>query len=61
MTEFTITNIEQKDDGTVNIYGQSDDGQTCTLYNAYPTKYSGRGETVNYSQIRIDIPTNYEE
>ena len=61
MTEFTVTNVEQNDDGTVNITGQSEDGQICTLYNAYPTKYSGRGETIHYSQIWIDVPINYKE
>ena len=56
MTEFTITNVEQNNNGTVNITGEDNKGRTVTMFNAYPTEYHGRGEPITYEQITIHMP-----
>lgn len=62
MTEFYIINVEENNDGTVNITGKHGD-QFMTLYNCYPTKYNPehKDEIINYSTITYSFKTPDEQ
>lgn len=59
MTEYILTNVEQNDDGTVNITGMAEDGTKATFCNAFPVSCGMEGEPVCDGQTVVEIPISY--